>query len=151
MTNRQLAIKIIRRLHKAGRQALLAGGCVRDMLLNRAAKDYDVATDAHPDEVVKLFRRTLRIGAKFGVVMVMEQDQKVEVATFRTESGYADGRHPDKLQVSNAFNAFGYKGLKQSSTPRCPADLLGYGITGAAMKCTVAVWSANVSVSTPSA
>lgn len=85
MTNRELAIKIIKRLHKAGRQALLAGGCVRDMLLNRTAKDYDVATDAHPDDVVKLFKRTLRIGAKFGVVMVMEQDQKVEVATFRTE------------------------------------------------------------------
>jgi poly(A) polymerase len=102
MTNRELAIKIIKRLHKAGRQALLAGGCVRDMLLNRAAKDYDVATDAHPDEVVKLFKRTLRIGAKFGVVMVMEQDQKVEVATFRTEHGYADGRHPDTVEFATA-------------------------------------------------
>ncbi|MBE0535987.1 MAG: CCA tRNA nucleotidyltransferase, partial [Phycisphaerae bacterium] len=102
MTNRQLAIKIIRRLHKAGRQALLAGGCVRDMLLNRTAKDYDVATDAHPDEVSRLFKRTLRIGAKFGVVMVMEEDQKVEVATFRTESGYADGRHPDQVAFATA-------------------------------------------------
>ena len=102
MTNRELAIRIIRRLNKAGYQALLAGGCVRDMLLNRAAKDYDVATDARPEEVTKLFRRTLRIGAKFGVVIVMEGDQRVEVATFRTERGYADGRHPDEVAFATA-------------------------------------------------
>lgn len=102
MTNRELAIRIVRRLRDAGYEALLAGGCVRDMLLNRAAKDYDVATGARPDEVVRLFRRTLRIGAKFGVVMVIEGGQKVEVATFRTEDGYADGRHPDRVEFATA-------------------------------------------------
>lgn len=102
MTNRQLAIKVIRRLHKAGHQALLAGGCVRDMILNRAAKDYDVATDARPKEVIRLFARTRKIGAKFGVVMVLDGNQQVEVATFRTESGYADGRHPDKVEFATA-------------------------------------------------
>ena len=107
MTNRELAIRIIRRLNKAGYQALLAGGCVRDMLLNRAAKDYDVATDARPEEVTKLFRRTLRIGAKFGVVIVMEGDQRVEVATFRTERGYADGRHPDEVAFATAGGGCG--------------------------------------------
>ncbi|MCD6392697.1 MAG: CCA tRNA nucleotidyltransferase, partial [Planctomycetes bacterium] len=102
MTNREPAIKVIRRLHKAGHEALLAGGCVRDMILNRAAKDYDVATDARPQEVVKLFARTRKIGAKFGVVMVLDRNQQVEVATFRTESGYADGRHPDKVEFATA-------------------------------------------------
>ena len=102
MTNRQAAIKVIKQLHKAGYQALLAGGCVRDMLLNRTAKDYDVATIAHPDEVVKLFKRTLKIGAKFGVIMVLDGNEQVEVATFRTEGGYADGRHPDAVEFSTA-------------------------------------------------
>jgi len=97
MTNRTAAIKIIKRLRRAGYEALLAGGCVRDMLLKRPAKDYDVATDAKPDEVAKLFRRTLKVGAKFGVIMVIDSGMQTEVATFRTESGYADGRHPGRV------------------------------------------------------
>jgi poly(A) polymerase len=97
MTSREAAIKIIKRLRKADYQALLAGGCVRDMLLKRPAKDYDVATDAKPDEVAKLFERTLKVGAKFGVVMVISNGAQTEVATFRTESGYADGRHPEHV------------------------------------------------------
>ncbi|MDD5135615.1 MAG: CCA tRNA nucleotidyltransferase, partial [Phycisphaerae bacterium] len=67
MTNRQAAIQIIRRLRKAGFEALLAGGCVRDMLLGKLPKDYDVATDGRPDEICKIFRRTIKVGAKFGV------------------------------------------------------------------------------------
>ena len=102
MTNKEAAIKVIERLREKGFEALLAGGCVRDMLLDRAAKDHDVATSATPDEIIKLFRRTLKIGAKFGVVMVLLNSQQVEVATFRTESGYADGRHPDQVAFSNA-------------------------------------------------
>ena len=104
MTNRQAAIEIIRTLTKEGFSALMAGGCVRDRLLGRAAKDYDVVTDAKPQEIVKLFRRTLKIGAKFGVIMVMIHKQKVEVATFRTECGYSDGRHPGKVKFSDAKN-----------------------------------------------
>ena len=102
MTNRQAAIQVIKRLRGEGFEALLAGGCVRDMLLGRAAKDYDVATSALPGDVIKLFKRTLKIGAKFGVVMVMTNQQQVEVATFRTESGYADYRHPSEVKFSNA-------------------------------------------------
>jgi poly(A) polymerase len=102
MTNRQAAIKIIRRLHSKAFQALLAGGCVRDMLLRRPATDYDIATDAVPDEVIKLFRRTLKVGAKFGVVIVLLEGKQVEVATFRTETGYADGRHPAKVKFATA-------------------------------------------------
>ena len=102
MTNKQAAIKIIKRLQRSGFQALLAGGCVRDMLLGRRAKDYDVATDAQPKDVVRLFGRTLKVGAKFGVVIVLLNDQQVEVATFRTEIGYADGRHPAAVKFASA-------------------------------------------------
>ena len=102
MANKQTAIKIVKRLHRNGFQALLAGGCVRDMLLGRRAKDYDVATEAQPGDVIKLFRRTLNVGAKFGVVIVLLDRQQVEVATFRTEEGYADGRHPGSVEFSNA-------------------------------------------------
>ena len=101
MTNKQTAIKIIRILHKNGFQALLAGGCVRDMLLGKRAKDYDVATDARPEQIIKLFKRTLEVGAKFGVVIVLFEKQQFEVATFRTESGYYDGRHPSKVEFAN--------------------------------------------------
>jgi poly(A) polymerase len=102
MTNREAAVKVVKQLRKEGFQALFAGGCVRDMLLARRAKDYDVATDANPDEVIKLFRRTLKVGAKFGVVMVLMGAEQVEVATFRTESGYIDGRHPEIVKFAGA-------------------------------------------------
>jgi len=102
MANKQTAIKIVKRLHRNGFQALLAGGCVRDMLLGRRAKDYDVATEAQPGEVIKLFRRTLKVGAQFGVVIVLLDGQQVEVATFRTETDYADGRHPGSVKFSTA-------------------------------------------------
>ncbi len=102
MTNRQAAIKIIRRLRHNDFEALLAGGCVRDMLLRRRAKDYDVATNAKPKDVIKLFGRTLKVGAKFGVVIVLLKDKQVEVATFRTEAAYTDGRHPAGVKFATA-------------------------------------------------
>ena len=97
MTNRIPAIKIIKTLRRNGFTALLAGGCVRDMLLKRPAKDYDVATDARPAEITKLFKRTIQVGAKFGVVIVLLDNTQTEVATFRTDTGYADGRHPQNV------------------------------------------------------
>jgi len=102
MTNKQVAIKIIKRLQRNGFQALLAGGCMRDMLLGRRANDYDVATDAQPADVIKIFKRTLKVGAKFGVVIVLIDGKQVEVATFRTESGYVDGRHPARVKFASA-------------------------------------------------
>ncbi|MBN2129808.1 MAG: CCA tRNA nucleotidyltransferase, partial [Sedimentisphaerales bacterium] len=102
MTNRQAAIEIVRQLHRRGFEALLAGGCVRDMLLGRCAKDYDVATNARPEEVMRLFRRTLKVGAKFGVVIVLTRGRQVEVATFRSEAGYEDGRHPGTVEFTSA-------------------------------------------------
>ncbi|MCP4257157.1 MAG: CCA tRNA nucleotidyltransferase [Planctomycetes bacterium] len=102
MTNKQAAIKILRQLRRNGFEALLAGGCVRDMLLSRRAKDYDVATNAQPKDVTELFKRTLNVGAKFGVMIVRVENQQVEVATFRTETDYVDGRHPGSVKFATA-------------------------------------------------
>ncbi|MFA5293662.1 MAG: CCA tRNA nucleotidyltransferase [Phycisphaerae bacterium] len=104
MTGRQAAIQIIQNLHEAGFQALLAGGCVRDMLLGTKPKDYDVVTSAKPAEVCKLFRRTIKVGAKFGVIIVLLDNHQIEVATFRAESDYTDGRRPDKVRFTSAEN-----------------------------------------------
>ncbi len=101
MSNKQAAIEVIQELQRHGYQALLAGGCVRDMLLGRPAKDYDVATDARPDDVMRLFYRTLKVGAKFGVVIVLTRGRQVEVATFRSEAGYEDGRHPTRVDFTS--------------------------------------------------
>jgi len=102
MTNKQVAIRVIKRLQDNGYQALLAGGCVRDMLLGRRASDYDIATDARPEEVMELFKRTLKVGVKFGVVIVLIEGGQVEVATFRTEADYADGRRPRAVEFAGA-------------------------------------------------
>lgn len=102
MSNRLAALHIVKRLRQKGFQAFYAGGCVRDMLLGRRPKDYDVVTDALPQQITRLFRRTLAIGAQFGVIMVLTDGKQVEVATFRTEHGYADGRHPDQVEFATA-------------------------------------------------
>ena len=100
-SSRQFAVEIVRTLRTAGHTALFAGGCVRDSLLGRTAKDYDVATTASPDAVRALFgrKRTLAIGASFGVIMVVGPGDAghVEVATFRTEGPYLDGRRPESV------------------------------------------------------
>jgi poly(A) polymerase len=102
MSNRTGALSIVRKLRQNGFTAFFAGGCVRDMLLGRRANDYDVATNALPEQIIGLFRRTLKIGAKFGVVVVLLGDRQIEVATFRTEGGYADGRHPGQVKFTVA-------------------------------------------------
>jgi putative nucleotidyltransferase with HDIG domain len=90
-----LAVSIIRRLREAGYVAYLTGGCVRDLLLGRAAKDFDVTTSAKPDELLRIFQRAGQVGAHFGVVLIHEAGAQVEVATFRSDLEYHDGRHPD--------------------------------------------------------
>lgn len=101
-----LARDVVGQLEQNGYQALWAGGCVRDRLLGKSPKDYDVATDATPEQVRTVFgrRRTLFIGAAFGVVSVLGRKgvQPVEVATFREDGGYSDGRRPDHVTFSNA-------------------------------------------------
>ncbi|MGB2937433.1 MAG: CCA tRNA nucleotidyltransferase [Phycisphaerae bacterium] len=101
-TQREHAESIIERLRTAGHEALLAGGCVRDLLFGRPAKDFDVATSATPDEVLALYPKALTVGKAFGVVVVMEGPVRTEVATFRAEHGYADGRHPDQVHFTDA-------------------------------------------------
>ncbi len=95
------AVGIVRTLRSAGYEAYLVGGCVRDLLMRRAPKDYDVATDARPERVAKLFRRTIPVGAQFGVQIVMIGKTPYEVATFRTDQEYKDGRHPEGVVFSN--------------------------------------------------
>ena len=100
MNSRELANRICRVLCDKGHQAYLVGGCVRDLVLGREPSDYDVATDAKPAEVQHLFPRSLAVGAQFGVIVVTENGVQVEVATFRSDLGYSDGRHPDHVEYS---------------------------------------------------
>ncbi len=97
MKARQLAEKICRVLRDAGHQAYLVGGCVRDLVLGREPADYDIATDALPERVQQLFPDCIAVGAQFGVIIVAEDSVQVEVATFRSDMGYSDGRHPDRV------------------------------------------------------
>ena len=98
--NKSTSLKILKTLRRAGYQALFAGGCVRDMLLGSRPHDYDIATDATPDQVAEIFRRTVMVGAQFGVAMVMQGDLMCEVATFRNDDSYSDGRRPDSVTFS---------------------------------------------------
>jgi poly(A) polymerase len=93
----RLARQIVARLRAAGQQALLAGGCVRDRLLGLTPQDWDVATDAPPVRLRELFPSALEVGAHFGVVLVREADEQVEVATFRSDHSYKDGRRPEAV------------------------------------------------------
>jgi poly(A) polymerase len=109
---KDFAISIVSTLRERGHEAYLVGGCVRDLLLGREPADYDVATDATPDEVMRIFPETYAVGAQFGVVLVpsperdtasnvcTEESDAVEVATFRSDIGYSDGRHPDEVRFS---------------------------------------------------
>jgi poly(A) polymerase len=96
------AVEIVRTLREKGHQALFAGGCVRDMLMNREPADYDIATDARPEEVAAIFPITFEVGAQFGVVLVVKDSHAFEVATFRAEKEYADHRHPDVVEFADA-------------------------------------------------
>jgi poly(A) polymerase len=118
MSPRAFAEQICQKLRAAGYQAFLVGGCVRDILLGHEPADYDVCTDATPEQVLRIFPRSLTVGAKFGVVIVVEDSQvnvlptgagsandpaapiQVEVATFRSDIGYSDGRHPDSVVLA---------------------------------------------------
>jgi len=95
---KRAALKVVSILQQKGHTALFAGGCVRDELLGREPKDYDVATDALPDEVEALFHKTVAIGKAFGVIAVIDGKATVEVATFRKETGSLDGRHPETIE-----------------------------------------------------
>ena len=88
-------------LRAAGHIAYFAGGCVRDLLLGKIPKDFDIATSARPEEVQKTFARTYAVGAHFGVVVVLKSGFQVEVATFRSDGAYLDGRRPTSVHFSS--------------------------------------------------
>jgi poly(A) polymerase len=96
------ALWVIKQLRVAGHEALLAGGCVRDLLLGERPKDYDVATDARPERVIDLFRHTRKVGVQFGVVLVRSRKDWLEVATFRSDGEYVDGRRPSTVSFGDA-------------------------------------------------
>lgn len=104
MNAKQHAVEIVENLRESGHQAYLVGGCVRDLLLGREPADFDVATDATPEQVMRIFPETYGVGAQFGVVLVPgfgeDNSQLVEVATLRSDIGYSDGRHPDQVQFT---------------------------------------------------
>ncbi len=106
MTPRELSLRIIETLREAGHTAYLVGGCVRDMLLGVGPADYDVATDANPEQIVACFPDALPVGAHFGVVLVRDRqsegESQVEVATFRTDHDYRDGRHPESVRFTRS-------------------------------------------------
>src|SRR5881628_3747705 len=99
---RALATGIVRRLREAGHEAYFAGGCVRDQLLGREPLDFDVATSAPPEVVQALFRRTVSVGAQFGVILVVEDGVPFAVATFRSDDAYVDGRRPTRVHFGSA-------------------------------------------------
>jgi poly(A) polymerase len=110
-----IAASVVRRLREAGFIALYAGGCVRDMLLGKEPQDYDIATDARPEQVQRIFERTYAVGAHFGVVVVHEEEHDFQVATFRSDWQYVDGRRPEGVTFS---------------TPRLDAERRDFTING---------------------
>jgi poly(A) polymerase len=140
---KEFATTIIQTLRQRGFQAYLVGGCVRDLLLKREPKDYDVATDATPQQVMQIFPETYAVGEQFGVVLVpvpevatgnnVAKSDAIEVATFRCDIGYSDGRHPDEVRFSHdpredvARRDFTINGmLLDPVAPETPGDVLDY-------------------------
>lgn len=100
--SRTAATRVVRTLRDAGHEAFFAGGCVRDQLLGREPSDFDIATSAPPETVQKLFRRTIPVGIQFGVILVIDSERRFEVATFRSDDAYVDGRRPTAVHFSTA-------------------------------------------------
>jgi poly(A) polymerase len=98
---REKAISIVKHLRDQGHEAYLAGGCVRDFLLGEEPQDYDIATDAKPEVVRRLFSQTVPVGTQFGVILVILDGERFEVATFRFDGPYLDGRHPSHVRFAS--------------------------------------------------
>ena len=98
MSAKEKALAIVKRLREEGYESYLAGGCVRDMLLAKSPQDYDITTNAQPDDIRKIFSQTIPVGAQFGVMLVIIDGEPFEVATFRHDGPYSDGRRPDHVR-----------------------------------------------------
>src|ERR1044071_2692003 len=96
------AVEIVKQLRRQGHEAYFVGGCVRDMVMRIEPADYDIATSARPEENAKIFPRTEPIGAQFGVVLVIMRGHPFEVATFRSDQAYVDGRRPTGVVFTDA-------------------------------------------------
>lgn len=101
MSSRDRAIEIVKRLRDRGYESYLAGGCVRDMLLNKPPQDFDITTSAKPEEIREIFPHTVPVGAQFGVMLVVVAGQQFEVATFRYDGPYLDGRRPSEVRYGS--------------------------------------------------
>jgi putative nucleotidyltransferase with HDIG domain len=101
VSTREKAISIVRRLRQEGYEAYLAGGCVRDMLLKKLPQDYDIATNAKPEDIRRVFRKTIPVGEQFGVILVFVDDEPFEVASFRHDGPYLDGRRPSHVRYGS--------------------------------------------------
>lgn len=101
-SSREMATRIVRRLKAAGHEGFLVGGCVRDLLLGVEPEDYDIVTSARPEQVQALFSKTVPLGLAFGIILVIEGDHPFEVATYRKEAGYEDGRRPSVVSFGSA-------------------------------------------------
>jgi tRNA nucleotidyltransferase/poly(A) polymerase len=99
---RETATRIVRRLRDAGFEAFWVGGCVRDFLLGHEPKDFDIATNATPEQSEKLFPKTIPVGRQFGVLLIVEDGHEFQIATFRAEADYRDGRRPEQVRFSHA-------------------------------------------------
>jgi poly(A) polymerase len=102
VSSKAVAGEIVARLQSAGFAAFWVGGCVRDFLLGREPQDFDIATSARPEQIEKLFKRTIAVGRKFGVMIVVENGHQFQVAMFRAEADYRDGRRPEKIVFADA-------------------------------------------------
>lgn len=101
MSQKEKAISVVRRLREAGYEAYLAGGCVRDHLLGKSPQDYDISTDARPEVIQKIFPQTMPVGTQFGVILVILEGEPFEVATFRYDGPYLDGRRPSHVRFAS--------------------------------------------------
>jgi poly(A) polymerase len=127
---RNTALRLLKTLHQAGHQALFAGGCVRDKLRGVEPKDFDIATSATPAQIQALFPKTVPVGVQFGVVLVVADGDNFEIATFRTESGYQDGRRPSQvafatLEEDAKRRDFTVNGLYWDGESESIVDLVG--------------------------
>jgi poly(A) polymerase len=144
---REAAVEVVRRLVAGGHVAYFAGGCVRDRLLGLAATDYDIATDARPDDVLRVFPRAQNVGQSFGVSLVRLAGHMIQVATFRTDGAYSDGRHPDGVTFSDAQHDAGRRdftinGLFENPLTNEVIDYVG-GRTDLAAKVVRAIGDAH--------
>ncbi|MEC9381492.1 MAG: hypothetical protein VX984_00190 [Thermodesulfobacteriota bacterium] len=129
----QAAREIIGKLKENKHEAFIVGGAVRDLLLKKNPDEFDICTSATPEEIQTIFNRTKAVGQSFGVILVLIDNVSIEVATFRKDMVYTDGRHPDKVIYTcytRLFLPFGTTGFKKSFS-----SLLEFGLVQEEVQC----------------